>query len=322
MDAPDDTPSPRRPSRVRSIAQFLLGVALFIGLLWWVVPSWDTVLESFSPSLPLLAVSLLGSLFATFVTAARWKLLTEAMGTSPLRYGVYFHYLSLTRVVSQVLPSAVVDVLGRGAALRAAGSKAALGNLVAPVVLERLFDLLLTLCMLAWAVLIHFGPGAGPLGPWGSLLLVTAAFAVGGVALLRPTVRLALGALGKFRSLRGKTQPVTAPPNIPRPLATKIMALSVGRYLGILGQYWGAGAGFGVTLGALALVSAAPVAQLAGLIGITPGGLGFQEGGWVAALQQLGVAAGDIAVFMIATRLMMLVNFGIFTLASWRYRRG
>lgn len=307
---------------MRAIAQFVLGVALFAGLLWWVVPSWDAVLDRVSPSLPLLSVSLLGSLFATFVTAARWQLLTEAMGTSRLRYGVYFHYLALTRVVSQVLPSAVVDVLGRGAALRAAGSKAALGNLVAPVVLERLFDLLLPSSMLAWAVLIHMGPGAGALGPWGSLALVVVAFAVAGVAALRPLVALALWALAKVRSLRGKPPTSTEPPRIDHPLGTKVMLLSLGRYLGILGQYWGAGAGFGITLGALVLVSAAPVAQLAGLIGLTPGGLGFQEGGWVAALRQLEVAAGDIAVFMIATRLMMIVNFGIFTLASWRYRRG
>jgi hypothetical protein len=45
------------------------------------------------------------------------------------------------------------------------------------------------------------------------------------------------------------------------------------------------------------------------------------EGGWMAALSALGEAAPAIAVFMTATRLMMIVNFGILTLASWPWRR-
>ncbi|MCA9708400.1 MAG: hypothetical protein KDK70_21300, partial [Myxococcales bacterium] len=58
-----------------------------------------------------------------------------------------------------------------------------------------------------------------------------------------------------------------------------------------------------------------------GLLGLTPGGLGIQEGGWVAALHQLGVGQADIVVFMAGTRLMMSVNFGILSLASWPWRR-
>jgi uncharacterized membrane protein YbhN (UPF0104 family) len=320
MSASSDLVRPR--SWVRPILQFALGLGLFIGLVVWAVPSWADFRAQLSLSIGWLAVSTLGSLLATFVTAARWKILSEAMGVGEIRYGVYFHYLALTRVLGQVLPSAVVDVLGRGAALKAAGSKSALGNLMAPVVLERMFDLLLPLCMLGWALLVHVGPGVAHLGgPWGSLTLVVVAFGVLGVALLRPLVSLALWALGRLRRLRGKTGEYPEPPPVSTRLGVRIMGLSILRYAGILVQYWGAGAGVGVVLGALTLVSAAPLAQLAGLIGITPGGLGIQEGGWVAGLSQLGEDPAAIAVFMMGTRLMMIVSFGIFTLASWRWRK-
>lgn len=110
-------------------------------------------------------------------------------------------------------------------------------------------------------------------------------------------------------------------PTVTAPLAGRIVAFSVLRYVGILFQYWGAGAGLGVLLAPLVLVSAAPLAQLAGLIGITPGGLGVQEGGWVAALTQLGQDEASIVVFMAGTRLMMSVNFGLLSLLSWPWRR-
>ena len=76
-----------------------------------------------------------------------------------------------------------------------------------------------------------------------------------------------------------------------------------------------------VTPAVTALVMATPLAQLAGLVGITPGGLGMQEGGWVAALEQLGEAPAAIVVFMAGTRLMMSVNFGILALLSGPWRR-
>ena len=105
------------------------------------------VLDAVYEGEPVSAQGLLGSAAATFVTAARWKLLSEMMGGSHLPYGIYFYYLALTRVIGQILPTVLVDVLGRGAALRAAGSDSRLGQLIAPVVLERLLDLLLPLTL-------------------------------------------------------------------------------------------------------------------------------------------------------------------------------
>ncbi len=316
------TPAKLRPATVlRAILQLAVGIGLFVGLVLWVAPSWDEIADHIDVGVGWLAVSLAGSSLATVVTAARWKLLSETMGSSRLPYGVYFHYLALTRVVGQVLPTVLVDVIGRGAALKAAGSDSRLGQLIAPVVLERLLDLLLPLTLLGWSVAIHI---LGlPWDPWGSLVLVVGLFVVLAIPLLRPLVRVALRLYGELRRLRKRDRALALPamPAVTTALSVRIVAYSVLRYASILLQYWGAGAGLGVRLGALVLVSAAPLAQLAGLIGITPGGLGVQEGGWVAALRQLGQDQAAIVVFMAGTRLMMVVNFGLLSLASWPWRR-
>lgn len=328
MTEPAPTP-PAAPPKARGraiakgIAQLLFGLSLLAAIIWWVAPPWDEI-EDRIHILPLwLLVSLLGSAAATFVTAARWKLLSEMMGGSHLPYGIYFHYLALTRLIGQVLPTVLVDVFGRGAALKAAGSDSRLGQLIAPVVLERVLDLLLPLALLGWAIAVHLRLLPGWLDPWVSLSLLVLAFVLVVIPMLDPLVRLALWAYGWIRRLRrhDRTLPLPSAPTVTVELSARIVAFGVLRYASIQFQYWGAGAGLGVLLAPLVLVMATPLAQLAGLVGITPGGLGMQEGGWLAALEQLGEDPAAIVVFMAGTRIMMSVNFGVLTLLSWPWRR-
>ncbi len=304
------------------LAQLVIGLGLFVVCMWWAIPSWEEFTDKLELSAGFLLLSCAGSLMATFVGAARWKMLSETMGVGEIRYGAYFHYMALTRVLGQILPGALVELVGRGTALRVAGSRSAFGNLLAPVLIERIFDLLLPLCLFFWAIAVHFGPGTGSLGPWGSLALVVVVFAVLGIVLLRPMVAASSWALTKYRTWRGKAvHEFPVPEHVPPKLSVWVMVFSIIRFAGILVQYWGAGVGFGVTLAALTLVSAAPLAQLAAMVGITPGGLGIQEGGWVAALQSLGEDPAAIAVFMTGTRVTMLASFALFSAASWPWRK-
>jgi hypothetical protein len=307
----------------KGIAQLFLGVGLFAAVVWWVAPPWDEIEDRIRLLPGWLLVSLSGSAAATFVTAARWKLLSEMMGGSHLPYGIYFHYLALTRLVGQVLPTVLVDVFGRSAALKAAGSQSRLGQLIAPVVLERVLDLLLPLCLLVWAIAVHVSVLPPWLDPWVSLGLLVALFVLAAIPMLHPLVRAALLAYGWLRRLRRRDRSLPLPPTptVTVQLSARIVVFGVLRYASIQFQYWGAGAGLGVLLAPLVLVMATPLAQLAGLVGLTPGGLGMQEGGWVAALEQLGEAPAAIVVFMAGTRLMMSVNFGVLALLSWPWRR-
>jgi len=304
---------------VKTVAQLGLGIALVAGLVAWVSPDWDEVAGTVRLSAPWLLVSLSGSLLATIVTAGRWKLLSEAMGAGRLPYGVYFHWLALTRVVGQFMPTVVVDLLGRTAALRAAGSRSGMGHLMTTVVTERLFDLLLPLFMLAWAMSVQTELVA--VSPYVTLAVATLVFSLAAVPLLSPAARLALAVYARLRRIRHPSPTEgPAPLSMGRTLAAQIVALSLLRYAGILVQYLGAGAGFGVVLAPLVLLSAAPAAQAAGIIGITPGGLGMQEGGWTAVLSTLGEQRASIVVFMAGARIMMVVNFGLLALASWPWR--
>lgn len=321
--APAAPPKARGRAIAKGLVQLLLGVGLFAAIVWWVAPPWDEVADRIRVLPQWLLVSLLGSFVANLVTAARWKLLSEMMGGSRLPYGIYFYYLALTRVIGQILPTVLVDVLGRGAALRAAGSDSRLGQLIAPVVLERVLDLLLPLTLLGWALAVHVRLLPAWLDPWTSLALLAALFVALSIPLLHPMVRSALWAYGWLRRLRrrDRTLPLPPTPDVTVALSARIVAFGMLRYAAIQVQYWGAGAGLGVLLAPLVLVMATPLAQLAGLVGITPGGLGVQEGGWVAALEQLGQDPASIVVFMAGTRVMMSVNFGVLTLLSWPWRR-
>jgi len=324
MSDPAARPSP--PTRTRriivSVAQLLLGVALVGLVLGWLSPSWSEVSARVTLHPRWLLLSVVGSALTTLFTAARWKLLSETMGAGRLPYGVYVHSLALVRLLAQVLPAALVDLLGRGVALRAAGSSDRMGDLLTPLVLERLLDLLLPLAMLGWAVVVVL-PASPPVDPWVSLGALVVLFGLGAIPMLGPLVRVALRALRWLRSLRRRGEPLPpAPaPRVPLALAAWVVALGLARYASMLLQFWAAGAGLGVALDPLVLVAATPVAQLAVIIGITPGGLGLAEGGWAAALSRLGVGEAATVVFMAATRLMMGVSFAVLTLASWPWRR-
>lgn len=308
-----------RPAPIRwgvAAARLGLGIALVTAVLWLLLAGPQTLEFEWVPWA--LAVSLAGSLAANAVTAWRWQLLSETMTSTKLPYGVYFHHLATTRVIGQFLPSLVVDLLGRSASLRAAGSRDTVGRLVVPLVLERILDLVLPCVLLGWALALQQGLVTDTTA-WTSLAIVTAAFVALAIPTLGPMTRVAL----RVRAWAARVpDPAVVVPEVQRALAVRITVLSLGRWLTVMVQYWGAGAALGVTLPALVLLAAAPLAQLAALVGITPGALGLQEGGWAGALTLLGIAASDIAVFVIATRAAMIVNFAIIAALSWRWRGG
>lgn len=298
---------------LRIIVRLVLGLSLLGAVLWFLLEAGGT------PHLRFVAwawgVGMVGSVLANAVTSRRWQLLSETMTSTRLPYGVYFHHLAYTRVLSQFLPSLVVDLVGRSASLRAAGSSESMGRLLAPLVLERVLDLVLPAVLLGWALAWRAG-GLDEAAAWSSLVALVVVFSLVSIASLRLMVVVAL----RVRRWIRRERDAIEVPAVDRPLALRVTMLSLARYATIMLQYWGGGAGLGVTLSAMVLLSSAPLAQLAGLIGITPGALGLQEGGWAGALTVLGVAPADIAVFVIATRGTIIVNFALITVLSWRWR--
>ncbi|HFE44797.1 MAG TPA: flippase-like domain-containing protein [Nannocystis exedens] len=315
-----------RKSRLFAAAKLLLGIALMIAVVRWLSPDLNSLRARASLDLGALAIALGCTLFASIVTSARWKIMVEAMGGTHLPYRVYFHGLVLTKVIGQFTSALAMDLVGRGLALRSAGSERGLGHAMTQAIVERLFDVLLPAVLVLWALTIHNldpSPGAVAISFAGLCLL----FAGLAVILLWPLARTGLRLYLAIASLRGHEIPLnTRAELLNTPISPKLAAhvgvLSVLRYVAVLGQFWAVAAAIGIDLSFRTIASATPLGQLAGILAITPGGLGIQEAGWAGAFRWLGVLDDPaIGLFVLSQRVLIFAFFGLFSLLSWLWLR-
>lgn len=317
-------------ARLGAALRFLLGLALVAAIGWWLLPGpqeRQDLLTRLRPDPLFLLLGFLSTLVASLVTSARWQLMSErTMGGTPLPYLAYFHGLVLTRVLGQVSSTLVMDLVGRGVALRSAGSQRGLGHAVTQAVIERIFDIVLPVMMLAWAVLAWQGQ-VDAAAAAGSFALVCVLFAALSVVLLAPLTRLALRIYAALRRLRARRSAdaaalaaIAEPPApipLPRGLALHIGLLSLARYLAVLAQFWTVAIGVGVAMTFFQISAATPLGQLAGMAGFTPGALGIQEAGWLGAFTWVGLDAVAIGLFVLSQRLIITAYFSALSLLSW-----
>lgn len=316
-------------ARLIAALRFLFGLGLVVAIVWWLLPSPQErtdLLDRLRPEPLYLLLAFFFTFAASIVTSARWQLMSEqTMGGTPLPYVAYFHGLVLTRVLGQVSSTLVMDLVGRGVALRSAGSQRDLGHAVTQAIIERIFDIVLPLMMLAWAILAWKGRvDAGTASA--SFALVCILFAALSVVMLAPLTRLALRIYSALRRLRARRKAGTAldavepspePIPLPRGLALRIGLLSLARYLTVLGQFWTIAVGIGISLTFFQIAAATPLGQLAGMAGFTPGALGIQEAGWLGAFTWVGLDAVSIGLFVLSQRLIITLYFSVLSLFSW-----
>jgi uncharacterized membrane protein YbhN (UPF0104 family) len=317
---------PAARARLAAAARLVLGLALFAGVVWWLLPGpaeRDAALARADLHPEWLLAAFLATALACLVTSARWKRMAEAMGGTPLPHVAYFHALALTRVLGQLSSSLVMDLVGRGVLLRAAGSQRGLGHSITQAVLERVFDLVLPLLLVAWALAVR-------LGAWSDLAAtlsfagIVLGFALASTVLLAPLTRLALRLHAAARRLRPDLADDPAPhdlPTIPRTLALEVGLLGLARHLAVTAQFWALAAAVGATLTLFQIAAATPLGLLGGMLGITPGALGIQEAGWTGALTWLRVDPGAVALFVLTHRLLLTAAFALLALLSWPLAR-
>lgn len=325
--------------RLESIGRLLVGVVLFVVVLRLLAPDWSELAERVELHFGWMALGLLGTSLASLVTAARWKLLAEVMGGNRLPYVAYFYGLVLTRLLGQFTSTLAMDLVGRGVALRSAGSERGLGHAATQVVLERVLDLILPLLLLGWALALRYGT----LGPWVaaspglSLLACALLFLVVAIPLLGPSVHLALRLylVVRLRLDRRRRAEVEADaeaeqqatetrsgvPRVDAKLAAKVAGYSLLRFGFVVLQFWGIAGAVGLSITWVEMSEATPFAQLAGMIGVTPGGLGLLEVGWAGGLGFVGIDLVAISLFMLAQRAGVIAFFGVLTAASWPLAR-
>ena len=301
----------RGRARVRSLVRLGIGLLVFGGLLWYLVPSWGDLRSRVDVAVQYLTLGLLGAAVAHVAVAARWKLLSEATGGTQLGLWAYLHSLVLTRFLGQFVSSLAMDLVGRGMALRSVGSQRGIGHATTLVVLERIFDLVVPGLLVAWAFAVReagLTSSAGPL--LAGLVVVFLALATPG---LRPLARFALMVYARLR--RGDPDPI--PMGITPRISFQVALLGVVRFAAVLVQFAGIGAGIGLLLSWQDWAASTPVAQLSALVGVTPGGLGIVEVGWWAGLAWVGVDRPAIGLFILAQRIALIGFLGVLTLASW-----
>jgi uncharacterized protein (TIRG00374 family) len=319
--------------RLASLARLVIGVALFALVLRLLAPDWSELGERVELHGGWMVVGLLGTTLASLVTAARWQLLAELMGGNRLPYVAYFHGLVWTRLAGQFTSTLAMDLVGRGVALRSAGSERGLGHAAMQVVLERMLDLVLPLLLLAWALAARYDTLGAWVGarPGLSLLACALVFLAVAIPLLRPGVRVALRVylavrLRLDRRRRAEVEadamsPLDAMPQVDTRLSAMVATHSLLRFAFVIVQFWGIAGAVGLTIGWVEMTQATPFAQLAGMIGLTPGGLGILEVGWAGGLGFIGLGAVAISLFVLAQRAGVIAFFAVLTLLSWPLAR-
>lgn len=317
------TEDPRR-RRIKAALQLLFGVALFVLVLRWLAPNWEELIARVELDLGWALVGLSGTTLASIVTAARWKLLAEVMGGTRLPFLVYFYGIVLTRFVGQFTSTAVMDLVGRGMMLREAGSQRGLGHAAMQVVLERTLDAVLPLVLIGWAFTVSLG--VLPMHPLASLLLACALFFMLAVPLLRPGVRVTLRlylwlrlrwARVRRRQVQAQVQADNEPVAVDLALSAKVAGFSLLRFATVVLQFWGIAHAVGLELSWLSMTTATSVAQITGMIGLTPGGLGVLEAGWAAGLGWVGLDVVAISIFVLAQRVGVIAFFGLLSAVTW-----
>ena len=82
---------------------------------------------------------------------------------------------------------------------------------------------------------------------------------------------------------------------------------SVLRYIPLFMRVWFLTLAFGITIPLLFLFFGLPVSQLTMVFAITPGAMGFLEGGWFAVLNMANINQNDIALFLLGQRAVLIL---------------
>ncbi len=305
---------------LQALARLALGGVLLAVLLYYLGPDWEAVRTELEFNAGWFAVGLLGTGLATAFTAARWQLLNERMTQTRLPYGAYFHYVAVTRFIGQFLPMLLMEFVGRGMGLRAAGSKQGLGRLLTPVLLERVLDFALPCTTLVWVLLVLDGPATFAEHRWVWLIGITLGFSAAMIPFIGWIANVMLRVYAWIKNLRGGTL-VIEPVEVSTRTAAWVALHSVGRYATVLLQFVGMAGACGAVLKTFAVVGGFSVAQLSALLAITPGGLGIQDAGWAGALTWLGTPKTMYTLFLLGFRALLVVNFGLLSLVSLPLRR-
>ena len=326
--------SKQKRNRILSWVINLSGLLFFALILYFGgIEAWQQITQAeWQYVLAAFVIATLGSMVGAF----RWSLIAEEVvaAPEPTPYRYYFTYQMIGMLIGQVVPITVGMLGGRPMALSLSRGvsfrRAALS-----VVIDKAFDLYLALLLAGPVALYLVGwlklPVAGAL--MGVML------AIGGLLVgwqyeqgLRLVARIAarLAELMTRIPLIGRRLLSRLPQRLERLATDSFMSnrLAVRAYLLTLVIYGLLSTRLVLIAQALQLEIPAHllamglcITQLAVVFAITPGSLGFLEGGWAAVFGLAGLSREQFFVFVIGRRAFVLVFTLIDTLLAFAWIR-
>lgn len=323
-----------RRKRIASWAVNVAGLLAFALILYLGgLRAWSQILKSdWLLMLAALAVTLLWNVVAT----ARWALIAgqvaQAPSGCPFRY--YFTYHMLGMLLGQVAPITVGMLGGRPVALSLSRG-VPLARSALSVFLDKFFDLILALLLVL--------PTAFYLVGWISLavaLVIMAATVVAATFLISWRYEWAVRLLARVGArlarplsllpLVGKRLAQRLPAQFERlsqlsvganSLATRAFLITLVMYALLAARLVLMAQAFRLTIPWYLLAMSVCVTQLTLIFSVTPGSLGFLEGGWAAVFTLGGVPLEQFTVFVIGRRVYFLFFTALITLLAFVWIR-
>jgi uncharacterized protein (TIRG00374 family) len=332
-DSLDRTKNQKR-NRILSWVINLIGLGFFALILyiggieaWRVIAQadWRYVLAAF-------VATVLWNLVATY----RWALIANQViqfqEPCPFRY--YFTYQMIGMLAGQVLPITVGMLGGRPVALSLSRG-VSLKRSALSVFLDKLFDLILAVLLVlpvalflvdAFSVYVAFGLMAS--------VVIIGAFVIGlrygatmrvvgrvGTRLSQPLGHVPVIGQKFARRLPQQLDQVTNRNVLPNRVAIQAFLLTVLMYALLSARLIYIANALRLEIPWYLLVMGVSVTQLALVFSVTPGSLGFLEGGWGAVLGLAGLSLEQFTFFVIGRRAFVLVFTLINTLLAFAWIR-
>jgi uncharacterized protein (TIRG00374 family) len=309
----------RKRNRILSWGINLAGVLVFALILYLGgVEAWKQIVEG---DIRYVLAAFVVTILWNLVAAYRWSLIANrVVGTKVCPYRYYFTYHMIGMLIGQVVPITVGMLGGRPVAL-SLSQEVSLKRSALSVFLDKLFDLALALLLVTPVALYLVGWIERPVafGIMGGLVLLGVVLVAWqyerairllgqvGSRLAQPLERVPVIGRRLVRGLPQQLDRLSGETFLHNRLAAQAFLLTLVMYSLLAFRLFFIAQALRLEIPWYLLAMGIAVTQLALVFSVTPGSMGFLEGGWAAVLGLAGLTLEQFTTFVIGRRAYVLV---------------
>jgi len=323
----------QKRNRILSWAINLLGILILILMLYLGgVRTWKQILQGdWRYVFAGFVVTLLWNVVATY----RWQMIVNHMSGGPVcQFRYLFTYQMLGMLTGQVMPI-TIGMLGTRPVALSLSKGVPLRRSALSVLLDKSFDLLLALLLFIPIALYLVGWIRLPL----ALALIGVLVVIGvllvawkfeqalrlagrlGARLARPFARVPVLGDRLVRRLQPQLERLAVEPLLPNSVALQAFLTTLVMYALLSARLVYMAEAVRLVIPWYVLAMSVTVTQLTLIFAVTPGSLGFLEGGWAAVFALSGLGLDAFTLFVIARRAYLLVFTVIDTVLAFAWIR-